>query len=217
MAEDTVLGAQSQSDDTAAEGGDTAAETQDKTAQDTGNKSGDSSGDTAGAVDEGGDDEGDAAGAPEEYAEFTLPEGVTLDAKLLEAFTPVAKELGLTQEAAQKLVDLQAGTIQAEATARQEAFEATLNEWRTANKADPEFGGAKWEQTKEAAGKLIHRLGTPELKTLLNETGLGDHPEMIRIFHRVAQAISEDTAVNADAAGGEELTPAQRIYGKNPK
>lgn len=44
-------------------------------------------------------------GAPEKYA-FTAPEGQELDTSALAQFEPVARELNLTQEQAQKLVDV---------------------------------------------------------------------------------------------------------------
>jgi hypothetical protein len=43
--------------------------------------------------------------------------------------------------------------------------------------------------------------GTPELRTLLNESGLGNHPEVIRMMYRAGKAISEDRFV-APSAGG---------------
>ena len=45
------------------------------------------------------------AGAPEKYEAFTLPEGYEVDEQLLNEFTPTLKELGLTQAAAQKVMD----------------------------------------------------------------------------------------------------------------
>ena len=69
-------------------------------------------GKTEDVVDEGGDagKTDDTAGvtgddsqlAPETYADFTLPEGVELDTALLTDAAPLFKELGLTQEQAQK-------------------------------------------------------------------------------------------------------------------
>src|SRR5262245_60440079 len=59
-------------------------------------------------------------GAPEKY-EFKAPEGVTLDTGLVNDFTPLAKELGMSQDAAQKVVDLYASKVLPRlATAQQE-------------------------------------------------------------------------------------------------
>ena len=50
------------------------------------------------------DDKPIAPTVPEKY-DFKAPEGQSLDAALVERATPIFKELGLTQDAAQKLVD----------------------------------------------------------------------------------------------------------------
>ena len=43
--------------------------------------------------------------APESYTDFSVPEGHTLDAAAIESATPLFRELGLSQDQAQKLVD----------------------------------------------------------------------------------------------------------------
>src|SRR5437879_843733 len=53
----------------------------------------------------------DAAKAPEAYTDFTAPEGYTLDAKTIDAVMPIFKELGLTQDQAQKLVTFHASQL----------------------------------------------------------------------------------------------------------
>ncbi len=50
---------------------------------------------------------------PDTYADFVMPEGVELDSALLTEAAPLFKELGLTQDQAQKLVDFQAKQVQA--------------------------------------------------------------------------------------------------------
>src|SRR5512133_2649704 len=42
---------------------------------------------------------------PESYADFTLPENVTIQPEALEAFKGIAKDFKLTQEKAQELLD----------------------------------------------------------------------------------------------------------------
>jgi uncharacterized phage infection (PIP) family protein YhgE len=148
---------------------------------------------------EGGETGGDKApeGAPEKY-EFVIPEGSTLDADGMEAFTEVAKELNLSQEAAQKMIDKMAPAM---AARQAEVFEAAKIEWAEGSRADKEFGGDKLNENLAVAKKALDTFGTPELRTLLNESGLGNHPEVIRMMYRAGKAISEDRFV-APSAGG---------------
>ena len=140
-------------------------------------------------------DEGKPEGAPEKY-EFASPEGVQLDPKSVEVFSEVAKELNLSQEAAQKVID-KVGPAMA---ARQaEALAQARADWTEGAKSDKEYGGDKLPENLAVAKKALDQFGTPELRTLLNESGLGNHPEVIRVFYRAGKAISEDEFVPGGA------------------
>ena len=114
----------------------------------------------------------DATEAPENYADFSVPEGTTLDAELLNAATPIFKDLGLTQEQAQKLVDFQAQQIEASGQKQADAFNQQLNDWLAESKADPEFGGDDFDKNVSVAAGAVTAYGTPEFKQLLDNTGI---------------------------------------------
>lgn len=156
---------------------------------------------------EGTKPEGDKAadkpqGAPEKY-EFKPPEGREFDAAVLEQFSEVARELNLPQEAAQKVIDKIAPAL-AEKQAR--LVEEVRAGWVEGAKADKEFGGEKLAENLAVAKKALEAFGSPELKTLLNETGLGNHPELIRAFYRAGKQISEDRFV---PGGGNAAQPTR--------
>ena len=150
-------------------------------------------------------------GAPEKY-EFKPIEGVNLDPSVVGKFSEVAKELNLPQEAAQKVLDQVAPAIAAQ---QQAAIEAASNQWVAEVKADKEFGGEKLEANLAVAKKARDAFSTPELRTLLQETRLGNNPEVIRFFYKVGLAMSEDKFV---PGGKQAATPMQSqadiLYGK---
>ena len=148
-------------------------------------------GDAAETKDEGEKPEG----APEKY-EWAAPEGVTLDESIMGSLSEVAKELNLPQAAAQKLVDKIAPVM---AQRQVEQFEALRTEWRQASSSDQEFGGAKLTENMAVAKKALDAFGTPEFRQLLEQTGMGNHPEVIRTFYRAGKAISEDGLVSGSA------------------
>ena len=162
----------------------------------------------------GADDDGKPQGAPEEYAEFQMPEGVQLDAELTSDLKAVAKELNLTQEQAQKLADLAASKTQGIGERQMEAIKAAQTQWTADAKADKEFGGEKLSENLGIAKKALDSFGTPELRTLLNESGLGNHPEIIRAFYRAGKAISEDRFIPAGNGGrtGGSRDAAKSLY-----
>lgn len=138
--------------------------------------------------------------APEQYEEFTAPEGVDLDPALSGDLKTLAKELDLTQEQAQKVADLGAKLTQTHVAKQAEALAAAAQEWETQARADTEYGGDGFESNLGHAKKAIDAFATPELKKLLNETRLGNHPEVIRFMVRAGKAISEDRFIGGRAA-----------------
>lgn len=149
----------------------------------------------AAADDKGKSDEGaDEApeGAPEAYEDFAAPDGVTLDEAALTEFKGIAKELNLSQTDAQKVADLGPKMMQTWQAKQTEAITATVAKWADDTRADKEIGGEKLNENLATAKKALDTFGTPALKTLLNESGLGNHPEIIRLLHKAGKTISED-------------------------
>lgn len=173
-------------------------------------------GDTDGEAAKGGEGE-DAPGAPEAYADFTMPEGFALEGEMLETLTATAKELNLPQEAAQKLVDLgvkQAQSLMGRMSQTPVPFVQQWSaEWVGQVQADAEIGGDNLKPSLATASQALEAFGSPGLTQLLNTTGLGNHPEVIRLMVNVGKAISEDRLVtrNGSESGGNK-TPAKTLY-----
>jgi|TARA_R110002095_G_C4251583_1_gene240164 hypothetical protein len=152
---------------------------------------------------------------PDEYADFTLPEGMTLDPDLLAEAGPVFKDLGLTQDQAQKLIDLQSKKAEADVQKQMTDFNQMIDDWKDQSQNDKEFGGDKFDESVAVAREAIDKFGTPALKDLLSEHGVGNHPEVIRFMVKVGQLTREkniDGGMNP-AAGG----PADRVDQLYPK
>lgn len=149
-------------------------------------------------------------GTPEEYADFTFPDGVEADQGLLDDFKPLAKELNLTQEQAQKLVDLQVKNIQANADAQQDAFKEIKEGWTKEVKADEETGGADYKEKVGVAVKAISKFGSDAFRKLLDDSGFGNHPEMVRCFYKIGKVISEDKFVD-----GDKVNESKPFYDKS--
>lgn len=134
------------------------------------------------------------AGAPEAYTDFTMPEGVSVDAPLMDGFKSLAKELNLSQEAAQKLVNLQAEATKRSVDENAKAWEQAQEKWKAEVKADKEIGGADFDKNIGVAKKGLKLFGNEAFIDMLESTGVGNHPEMVKFLHRVGKAIKEDGA-----------------------
>lgn len=144
---------------------------------------------------------------PESY-ELKMPDGVELDLAAAEEFTAIAKELKLDQAAAQKLADVGAKMAQRQAEAHAQLVET----WTEQVKTDKDIGGDKLEENLGIARKAIDTFGSPELKALLNSTGLGNHPEVVKLAYKVGKAISEDRMVSGAPKGNTTNDPAKKLF-----
>lgn len=152
---------------------------------------------------------------PAKY-EFKLPDGLSTDAasKLEAEFVPLAREAKLSNEQAQKLVDLYTAQVSAQAKAGQDAWAATVEGWRKAAKEDPEFGGAKLEATVKDAQRILKQFGDKDLTNWIEETHLGDHPAFLRFMAKLGRTIKEDTVIapRPGAGGGGEAVLSDLMY-----
>ena len=159
--------------------------------------------------------EGEDPISPESYSDFTLPEGVVLDEALLGKAAPIFKELNLTQEQAQKLVDLQAEMVQEGARSQSESFNQLIEGWQNESKNDKEFGGEQFDENVATAKLAIDKFGTPELKQLMEDHGVGNHPEMIRFMWNIGKLMKEDVPGGFSAASSEKKDRTEIMYPKS--
>ena len=169
---------------------------------------------TPGATPDGGEAK---VGAPEKYE---LKAGdIALPAEVLAKYEPLFREAGLTNEAAQKLVDMRIAEVNAQESTAVEKLVAQHTEWLNATKADTEIGGANLDTSVKHAQSAIARFGSPELKSFLDLSGAGSHPELVRAFARIGKAMAEDVIVtgnnattpdNSFAAGARKMFPSMK-------
>jgi hypothetical protein len=136
---------------------------------------------------------------PEDYGEFTLPEGVQPDEEALGEFKNLAKDLALTKDQAQQLVDLQVKLTQKGAEVQKAAWAKHIEGWVGEVKTDAEIGGAEMPQKLAVAKTFIERFGDDQLRKDLDAYGIGNMPSLVRAFYRAGKAISEDKFVSGQA------------------
>lgn len=172
--------------------------------------------------------EGETKGAPEKY-ELQFDEGVTVDEPTLTEFTDIAKAANLDQETTQKFANFLPKVAAIMADRQQAAIVKVVDGWADQTRADEELGKgdqAVLTKTLAVADKAMKALATPELRALLNKfdpkdnpngTGLGNHPEFIRLMYRAGLKISEDKIVTGNEPGATQKSHADRLYGNKKK
>lgn len=173
------------------------------------------------------DGEGDVpapVGAPEKY-ELTVPaelaeKGMSFDAEAFGAVEPIVRELNLDNAQAQKLVDSYAGKILPLLQQRSEAAmvdqaKAQRKEWSDAFDADETIGGANREATLSAAARAFDHYGLKKgegLRQVLDESGLGFHPDIIRFVAGVGRDLAEGSFERGSAVQ-QPKSAEQKLYG----
>lgn len=155
-----------------------------------------------------GDKQGQSAGenkttpAAGAELEVTLPDGVQVEAKTLDAFKALAKEAGLTSESASKFVAMYAEQAKAAAETQMAAFRKQADDWEQQLLADKEFGGQNLKASQANLERA--RAMSPEAKALmtaLDSYGLGNLPDAVRFFNKYGASLAEDTTSGPTAKG----------------
>lgn len=156
----------------------------------------------------GDGDKPDAKADAIEYTDFEVPEGITIDEEKLGQFTPLAKELGLSQDQAQKFVSLYAD-IEAK---NHQAWADQIGKWADETRADPDIGGSKLPESMKAAQTAIEAFGGKELLERINSSGLGCDPVTLRAWVNVGRALGEDKTLAPGAAAGKSVTMGDVLF-----
>lgn len=144
--------------------------------------------------------------------DFSIPEGVTIDAPLMTEFVEFANSAKLTKEQANGLLALQQKYATASAEKLQAGWETLQQEMQTEVKSDPEVGGEKLAPTLDAIGKVLTKYPRAEqFRKLLTDTGAGNHVEAVKFMAWVAKHMNEGAPiVGAPSAGQQSL--ANRMF-----
>lgn len=171
------------------------------------------------AVEAEGSDAGNAGDAGDgsqdatlDASAFTVPEGMTLDNALVEQAMPLFKEAGINQAQSQKFIDLYATKMQEVEQGKLDTFNQLRQDWVKQAKSDPEYGGDKFDENIGAAKAALDKFGTPELSKLLDDFGVGDHPEMIRFMVSVGRLTQEDTPGAGAKKGAQTKSDTEILY-----
>lgn len=148
-----------------------------------------------------------------------FPEGLTVDEDMSKSFLEVMNDAALSPaDRAQKLVDLQASLATKMAEETQKAWDTMQTEWQNQVRSDPEIGGDKLAPALGEIAKLVDKYGSSELRQVMDLTGAGNHPEVIKFLHKIAKDLGEGGPVlgappRATASLADRLYPSMTKKG----
>ena len=126
-----------------------------------------------------------------EFKRPEVPENVTDDEEMETAFKGMAHKAGLSTRQAQQLLEqyneMQVKRLQSFTGKMEEGVASLKKEW-----------GTNFDKNIGVASRAVKELGGDELTGLLNETGLGNHPVLIKFFSKLGEQMQEDTVIMGD-------------------
>lgn len=152
---------------------------------------------------------------PEKY-ELKVTDQSLFEPAYLDQFQAYAKEHKLTQDQAQQILDREASAISEYAKRQQSEFSSVQTQWVESCKKDPEIGGDNFKASVELAQRALEKYATPSFVQDLNNSGYGNHPELVRIFARIGRAMSEDKLVSSGSVSSGSKSFEDIFYGSKP-
>lgn len=136
---------------------------------------------------------------PEKYESFKLPDGTEPDAETFEKWGEFAKANGFTQA---QMEQVTTEGLKLFSAVRQKQFETIKADWLNAAQKDAEIGEDIKKGADSAAARAFNTIATPELKEVMEQYGLGNNPEMLRMFFRLSKSFREDTFEGGGSGSG---------------
>jgi len=163
---------------------------------------------------------------PESYTEFKAPEGYKLAAQLVTEATPLFKDLKLTQDQAQKLVDWYSKNQIAIQKQIDESVSSMRKEWKDGYTNHPDLAG-KLETVRTDIGRalmvqnssgqrVIDAALEKDFRDALDLTGAGDHPAVIRVLSKFAGLVNEGKHVSGGGPSPLGQTPTGQVPRPSP-
>lgn len=143
---------------------------------------------------------------------LVLPEGLTLPDEVKGSLSEIAQKHGLTQPAAQELIDLHAKVAKQAAEASTAAWQDLHKQWVDEVKAMPEFAGAKLGEAQATIARAINQFGSPEVRQAFDLTGAGSNPHIFKFVYNLAKSLGEGTATPAVVPPAQVKSAAELFY-----
>ena len=145
------------------------------------------------------------------YAALALPEDSSISADSLDVLKRQAAETKLPLPILQKWVEQENNRLQQEVAKQEEAKQKQMCEW--AQETQRMYGDT-WQEEVSRAVRAADVFGGLELRQLLEKTGLGNHPAIVRAFAAVGKRMAEDISVAGVPGASTDKTFTQALYGK---
>jgi len=128
------------------------------------------------------------------------PEGYELNGTgdLADGFRQQAHQLGLNQKQASELLNWYSDTQASVDEKDNEDFASEQVQWVAALQKE---WGDSYVKNKQLAERAFHQFADEDALDVMNKTGLGTHPALVRMFAQIGQILTEDGSLTGNQEG----------------
>lgn len=148
--------------------------------------------------------------SPDDYVFQFAPETV-VDTALIDEFRRFAFEQKMSLENARLMAKFYEQYVLGQSKKQNQEQTELLQSMQKACEEDSEFGGMNFYDNMRYAKAAILRFDDGSLAKILNDTGFGSHPEVVRFMYRVGKALAEKDLPRAKESP-EEKSVAELFY-----
>lgn len=146
--------------------------------------------------------------------ELKAGEDSYLDDEQVKAVESYAKDKKLTKEQAEEILNRENAAVKSFYEKQHQQFKTAQEQWVEEIKKDPELGGDNFSKNAEFAKRAVEKFATPKFKEQLEQSGYGNHPELVRVFARIGKLISDDKMVTPGTSVSGSRSYEEIFYGK---
>lgn len=127
-------------------------------------------------------------------------------------FVEMAKDMDLSQEQTQKMIDRYGAELGRQEQMRLEARNAQVLKWHAELKNDPEFGGQNFGANVEYYRRGVRHIDPKgELTAILEQSGYGSHPVVVKAIAQIGREVGEDRIIGRGVTS-DDRSLADRYY-----
>lgn len=151
---------------------------------------------------------------------FEIPEGLDTDTPHFNSFLETLNNADLSpKDRAQQLLSLQSTVTEEVAAAFEQKVQDLQNEtreaWKTEARALPDIGGEALGENLQSINQALKSAGASSaFFEALDNTGMGDHPEMISLLFKLTRPFAEGAPIGGTPSG-TPLSRADKMFGGN--
>lgn len=175
-------------------------------------------GDDAAPADDAGAEAEPAVEEPGVF-EIAAPEGLEVFAAEFASYGTAANEFltanpaATARDALKWATEYQAAQVKDAGAAQRAQFENVVKQWDADARADADFGGANYDANVQSALAGVRAVGSPELVDILDQSGLGSHPAVLKAFAKIGKHAQESPILGGEGGKGN-VSFANALYGK---